>query len=74
MLESRALIEVANGHILFEALDDLRRLLGKAIALVGCAVVRLGVAIGQNVHDYDCGDDDQDVDGSIRRVLSLPGF
>ncbi len=47
------LIEVGDRYRLLEILDDFRRLIGKAVALVGSEIVGLVVAIGQYVRDGD---------------------
>src|SRR5262249_24460133 len=65
------LVEVGDRRILLEALDDLGGLFRQRVTLVRGGVVRLVVAVGEDVDDCQDGDDDKNVGGRVCDVASL---
>ena len=74
LLKACALSKVGDGRILLQSFNNLRCLLRQAIPFVRCGVIRLAVAIRQNVRRRNRSDYHQNVDSRVRRVPCLSGF
>ena len=69
--EAAGVVEVGDVNVAVEALDHLDGLVGEAELLVGGGVVRLVVAVGQEIDRRQHGEDHDDVDGDVGGVLGL---
>ena len=70
-LEIALLVVIGDGGGLSQPLYNLHGLVGETELLVRSGVIRLVVAIGKYVGHRDNGQDDQNVDRRVRRVLGL---
>src|SRR5579859_4618999 len=73
-LKARGLIEVGDGGVLLEALDNLYSLVGEAVALVGSGVIGFFVATGQHIGGGDDSNHDREIGGGIGRIAGLTRF
>ena len=74
LLEASGPVEVGDRGVLLQSLHDLRCLLRQGIAFVRGRVVGLVEAVRKNVDHGNDGNDHQNIESRVGRVLRLSGF